>query len=135
MKQKIIIPFIACIALAAIVFAGSAFAKKDKAKKQITYDYFQYSPTTGSESNYETASNWSSLGTSNPSSNPCTSGADLICVVKVDHSLISGRSGSTLTDKFMNYLQSLSDSAPGANDGATNFVTSSNNYTYRKDVP
>lgn len=134
MKQKFIIPLIACIALTGIVIAGSAFIKKDKVKKQVTYDYFEYSPMGGSESSYETAGNWSSLGTSSPSSNPCDPGTDLICVVKVDHSLISGRPGSTLTDKFINYLQSLSDSAPGANDGATQFVTNSNNIAYQKEL-
>lgn len=134
MKKRLLFPLIACIALTGIVIAGSAFTKKDNAKKQVTYDYFEYSPMSGSESSYETVSNWSSLGTSNPSSNPCDPGTDLVCVVKVDHSLISGRPGSTLTDKFINYLQSLSDSAPGANDGATRFVTNSNNISYQKDI-
>lgn len=122
MKRFSILLF-SSIAVIAVLFVGSAFTK-DAGKKQITYEYFQYSASAYGENDFETSGNWISLGTSNPGSNPCTSGTAHSCVVRVDQSSLSTNPLLTLPEKMALFLQNQSSAA--------SYVNSSSNYTYQK---
>ncbi|MBI3717393.1 MAG: hypothetical protein HY252_02190 [Sphingobacteriales bacterium] len=127
MKKSGMISLFATVFVVAIVVAGSAFIKKGNVKPQITYDYFQYTASSYGETDYENSGNWSSLGTSNPGSNPCTNGSTHTCVLKIDDSRLSTDPSLTMPQKIALFLQNQSDP-----NGATNFVTNASNYTYRK---
>lgn len=122
MKRFSIILF-SSIAIFAVLFVGSAFTK-DAEKKQITYEYFQYNASVYGETDFETAGNWISIGTSNPGSNPCTAGTAHSCVVRVDQSLLSTNPLLTLPEKMAQYLQNQGSAA--------SYVNSGSNYTYQK---
>jgi hypothetical protein len=118
----------ATLFIIAIVIAGSAFIKLNPDnKKQVTYDYFQYNSINYTEGAYETSGNWGYIGTSNPGSNPCSAGTSHSCVVKVDHSQLSTDPSLTMPQKVALFLQGR----PGIT-GASDYVNSSSNYTYRK---
>ena len=116
--------FLTGIILCSLFVAASAFTKDDT-NKQTVYEHFQFTSGTYSETNFEDAANWSSLGTTNPSTNPCASGSDKTCVLRIDQSLITLDPDKSLTEELADYLQNISGMT-----GATDFVNS--NYTYRK---
>jgi hypothetical protein len=108
----------------ALFFAASAFTKNNN-KKQTVYEHFQYIGATYSEPNFENDANWSSLGTTNPSTNPCADGNVKTCVMRIDQSLLSTDPDLSLPEKAALYLQNESGTT-----GATDFVNS--NFTHRK---
>lgn len=107
------------------LFVAASSVTKDDANKQTVYEHFQFTSGTYSETNFEDAANWSSLGTTNPATNPCASGSDKTCVLRIDQSLITADPDKSLTEELADYLQNISGMT-----GATDFVNS--NYTYRK---
>lgn len=121
--KRISIAALSFIAVA-LFFAASAFTK-DNAKKQTVYEYFQFTGGTYSEPNFENDANWSSLGTTNPSVNPCADGSVKTCVLKIDQTLVSNDPGMSLSEELAAYLGNISGTS-----GATDFVN--NNYSYRK---
>lgn len=111
------------IAVTALLFFASAFTRSNE-KKQITYEYFQYSASVYGETDFESAGNWISLGTSNPGTNPCTAGTAHSCVVRVDQSSLSTNPLLTLPEKMALFLQNQGSAA--------SYVNSGSNYTYQK---
>lgn len=124
--KKLSIFLVATIAVVAVFFVSSAFTDA-KANKQVTYEYFQYSASAYTETDFETSTNWISLGTSNPISNPCASGSAHSCVVRVDQSQLSTNPFLTLPEKMALYLQNISGTT-----GASDYVNNASNYTYQK---
>ena len=95
------------IALSLVVIAtlvvASAFTKTN-APKQTVYEYFQYTATSYNEADFENDANWISLGTTNPSTNPCTTSGTRVCVAKVDQSQLSTNPLLTLPEKMELFL-------------------------------
>ena len=121
--KRISIAALSFIAVA-LFFAASAFTKNN-AEKQTVYEHFQFTGGTYSETHFENDANWSSLGTTNPITNPCASGTDKTCVLRIDQSLISNDPDMSLEEELAAYLQNISGTT-----GATDFVNG--NYTHRK---
>lgn len=96
------------IALSLVVIAtlvvASAFTKTT-APKQTVYEHFQYTASAYNESDFETAANWTSIGTTSPGSNPCIIDGTRVCVAKVDQSQLSTNPLLTMPEKFVLYLQ------------------------------
>lgn len=117
--------------MAAILGAGLAMAQKslDKSSNisqmsvhaKADVAYFQYTGSIYSDAGYTNAANWNYMGTTAPSSNPCTNGSNHVCVLEIDQDDLDGASGSSETDRLANYLSSV---------GASSFVNS--NATYKK---
>jgi hypothetical protein len=134
MKRSFILLF-SSIAVIAVFFVSSAFKKdkkatksaasaltKDKAPKQTVYEHFQFIGSSYNEADFENDANWISLGTTNPTTNPCTSGSSRICVVAVDQSQLSTNPLLTLPEKMELFLVNQAS--------ADTYVN--NNWTYQK---
>jgi hypothetical protein len=106
---------------AALFFAASAFTKNND-KKQTVYEYLQFTGGTYGETDFENDANWSPLGTSEPSMNPCIDGTAKTCVLKIDQTLITNDPSKSLEEELDDYLTGL--------PSATTFVNS--NYSHRK---
>ena len=102
--KKLSIFLVATTAVVAVFFASSAFTA-DKAKKQTTYEHFQYTATVYGETDFENAANWISLGTTDPSTNPCITSGTRVCVARVDQSALSTNPLLTLPEKMALFLQ------------------------------
>lgn len=120
MKRFSIVLSVAVLVLAAV---ASAFTNHET-PAQITYEHFQYTAGVYGETDFENAANWSALGTSNPSSNPCISGSSRICVLRVDQSQLSTDPLLTMPEKLALFLQNQSS--------ADTYVNTAGNYTYQK---
>jgi hypothetical protein len=122
--KPLLIVFLLTFTPVAFFFIASAFTN-DTSKKQNVYQYFHYTDSAYSEIRFENDANWSSLGTTNPSTSPCIDGIAKTCVLRIDQSLPSNDPFLSLPEKFALFLQNQ----PGP-IGATDFVN--DNYTYRK---
>ncbi len=122
--KRFLIVFLTIVGSSAIFIISSGF-DKDNSKKQIVYEHYQFLGSTYSELYFENEYNWLALGNTNPSINPCSTGARETCVLRIDQSLLSTDLSLSLAERLALYLQSL----PGVL-GSTNYVNS--NYTYRK---
>ncbi len=118
------ISIVLSFAVIATLFVASAFTKTT-VPKQTVYEYFQFTGGTYSETHFENDANWSSLGTTNPSINPCIDGTAKTCVLRIDQTLVTADPNMSLAEELAAYL----DNITGAT-GATDFVN--NNYTHRK---
>ena len=105
----------------ALFFAASAFTKNND-KKQTVYEYLEFTGATYGETHFENDANWSPLGTTEPSTNPCIEGTAKTCVLKIDQTLITNDPSKSLQEELDDYLTGLSS--------ATTFVNS--NYAFRK---
>jgi hypothetical protein len=100
--KRISIAALSFIAVA-LFFAASAFTKNN-AEKQTVYEHFQYIGSSYNEADFENDANWISLGTTNPSTNPCTTSGSRVCVAKVDQSQLSTNPFLTLPEKMELFL-------------------------------
>ncbi len=86
MRKKITLPVLAAIAGLAIAFSVSAFSGKEnpaQPDKPLVNHYFQYSVNAAdNEAAYENSNNWTYLGTTNPSTDPCSGDNDIVCVLE-----------------------------------------------------
>jgi hypothetical protein len=119
--KRLSILFLASFAVIALFFVASAFTKSN-VEKQTVYEYLQFTGATYSETHFENDANWSSLGTTEPSTNPCIDGTAKTCVLKIDQALITNDPSKSLEEELDDYLTGL--------PSATTFVNS--NYSYRK---
>lgn len=126
MKNKSSLSIFALLSVLALTISVSAFKFIDRPLSSkasaplITEDFFRYTASSFNEGDYETAVNWTFLGTSKPASSPCSIPENKPCVVKVDNAALPAPSATlnTIEKRFAAYLISLTS--------ATTYVQGSN---------